>query len=174
MIRTSVIILFGVLLLYADHPLPKTGQTATYAAGDDGAYQSGLAQSFTTNADGTITDNTFGLMWQNTYADNGGTVPSLNHAAAIGYCDGLTLAGHEDWRLPTRRELKSLVDYAKPYPGPVIHDAFVATTRTDDWYWTVTDFAAGTSYAWFVDFDDGGDNADDESYAGFVRCVRGN
>ncbi|MBN2894263.1 MAG: DUF1566 domain-containing protein [Campylobacterales bacterium] len=165
--------LFITALLFADHPLPKTGQTATYATGDDGNYTSGLAPSFTTNADGTITDNTFGLMWQNSYADNGGNVPVVNHAGAITYCDALTLAGHADWRLPTRRELKSLVDYAKPYPGPVIHDAFVSTTRTDDWYWSSTTYAADTSGAWLVDFDDGTDFATYESYSYYVRCVRG-
>ncbi len=170
---------------FADHPLPKTGQTVTYAAGDDGAYQSGLAQSFTTNANGTITDNTFGLMWQNSYADNGGTVPSLNHASAIGYCEGLTLAGHEDWRLPTRRELKSLVDYAKPYPSPAIHDAFVSTTRTDGFYRTVTDFLWQYNTVWtvaFLDYDFclGGctgyyahEGVAEESESSYVRCVRG-
>lgn len=42
----------------------KTGQTTSYAPGDDGAVQKGAALSYTDNADGTITDNQTGLMWE--------------------------------------------------------------------------------------------------------------
>ncbi|KJU84605.1 conserved hypothetical protein, secreted, partial [Candidatus Magnetobacterium bavaricum] len=44
--------------------LPQTGQTTTYAAGDDGALQIGVAWSnprFTDNRDQTMTDNLTGL-----------------------------------------------------------------------------------------------------------------
>jgi hypothetical protein len=47
----------------ASQPL-KTGQTVSYAPGDDGAVQAGDAPSYTDNGDGTITDNKTGLMWE--------------------------------------------------------------------------------------------------------------
>jgi hypothetical protein len=42
-------------------------------------------------------------MW--TRQDNGA---DLDFKAAVAYCDGLSLAGHEDWRLPTIEELAAL------------------------------------------------------------------
>lgn len=43
---------------------PATGQTSSYAAGDDGAIKAGAALSYTDNGDGTITDNNTKLMWE--------------------------------------------------------------------------------------------------------------
>lgn len=46
--------------------IPKTGQTVSYAAGDDGDKQTGVAWSsprFINNNDGTVTDSFTGLMW---------------------------------------------------------------------------------------------------------------
>ena len=42
----------------------KTGQTTAYGTGSDGDLQKGASRSFTDNGDGTITDNTTGLMWE--------------------------------------------------------------------------------------------------------------
>jgi len=43
---------------------PATGQTTSYAAGDDGAIKAGAPLSYTHNGDGTITDNNTKLMWE--------------------------------------------------------------------------------------------------------------
>ena len=47
-------------------PVPKTGQTTSYASYDDGYYEKGVQwpnPRFTDNLDGTITDNLTGLIW---------------------------------------------------------------------------------------------------------------
>ncbi|MBF0551988.1 MAG: DUF1566 domain-containing protein [Deltaproteobacteria bacterium] len=47
-------------------PVPRTGQTTSYGAGDDGALQKGVAwpnPRFTDNNNGTVTDNLTGLIW---------------------------------------------------------------------------------------------------------------
>ena len=47
-------------------PVPKTGQTTSWATGDDGYHQKGVAwpnPRFTDNGDGTVTDNLTSLMW---------------------------------------------------------------------------------------------------------------
>jgi hypothetical protein len=47
-------------------PVPKTGQTTSYASGDDGALQKGVAwptPRFTDNSNGTVTDKLTGLIW---------------------------------------------------------------------------------------------------------------
>ena len=47
-------------------PVEKTGQTTSYATGDDGDLEKGVSwpnPRFTDNLDGTITDNLTGLIW---------------------------------------------------------------------------------------------------------------
>jgi hypothetical protein len=49
-------------------PVPKSGQTTSYATGDDGDLERGvekppLKDRFTDNGDGTVTDNLTGLIW---------------------------------------------------------------------------------------------------------------
>lgn len=57
----------------------------------------------------TAVDSTTGLMWQRGFAPSqfGGTNPT-NSATA--YCEGLTLDGRDDWRLPSAKELMTLFD----------------------------------------------------------------
>ena len=46
--------------------LPKTGQSTSYAIGDDGFIEAGVewpSPRFTDNKDGTVTDTLTGLMW---------------------------------------------------------------------------------------------------------------
>ncbi len=47
-------------------PVPKTGQTTSYATGDDGILQKGVVwpiPRFKDNNNGTVTDNLTGLIW---------------------------------------------------------------------------------------------------------------
>ncbi len=81
---------------------------------------------FTDNGDGTITDNDTGLMWQQ--QDDG---IERTWQDAITYCDALTLAGHDDWRLPTVEELGRIVDYSKH--DPAINKVFTATSSAGYW-----------------------------------------
>jgi hypothetical protein len=63
---------------------------------------------FMDNGDGTITDNATGLMWQQ---DDSGT--GLNWGDSLAYCENLSSAGYDDWRLPNAKELQSIVDYSR-------------------------------------------------------------
>jgi len=63
---------------------------------------------FVDNNDGTVTDLATGLMWQKTDSQQG-----LNWKNALQYSKDLTLAGHDDWRLPNAKELQSIVDYSR-------------------------------------------------------------
>lgn len=86
---------------------------------------------FTDNGDGTVTDAATGLMWVK--ADSGTAMTWQN---ALAYAEGLTTAGHTDWRLPNVKELHSLTDYSRaPAPtnataantGPAIDPVFSLT-----------------------------------------------
>jgi hypothetical protein len=57
--------------------------------------------------DGTISDLATGLIWQQ--ADSAG---GMDWGEALNYCEGLQLAGQDDWRLPDAKELQSIVDYS--------------------------------------------------------------
>jgi hypothetical protein len=66
------------------------------------------ANDFSDNGDGTVTDAATGLMWQQ--ADSG---LGMDWGQALALCEGLTLAGHDDWRLPNVKELQGIVDYTR-------------------------------------------------------------
>ena len=116
------------------------------------------------NGDSTVTDTVAGLMWQQ------GTDVATNWEAAISHCEALTLAGYEDWRLPNRRELRSIVDYSK-YSPAIDTDYFPGTLSS--YYWSSTTRAYNTGSAWSVYFRSGHDDYGDKSYSYYARAVRG-
>jgi len=72
---------------------------------DSGSWGACEGCSSGTNEE-TWEDDTSGtsLVWQNPAAD-----APLGWDAAVSYCDDLIWAGHEDWRLPSISELRSLI-----------------------------------------------------------------
>jgi hypothetical protein len=173
--------------------LPDTGQTTCYdqvgnviscpAPGQplaqDGSYNINPL-SYTDNGGGTITDNNTSLMWQqqddgniyNWYQANG-TYDATYNPSSQSVCGSLTLGGHSDWRLPTKKELVSIVDYGIPYPGPTIDAIYFPSTKSD-LYWSSTTYAYDPYLAWPVSFYYGGVyGSDKDSYGFYVRCVRG-
>jgi hypothetical protein len=95
------------ITLISGTALPDTGQTQSYTDtfGEDSDYSINPA-SYTDNGDGTVTDNVTGLMWQQEDDD---TTRTWDEACS--YCDELALAGYSDWRLASKKELMSIVDY---------------------------------------------------------------
>lgn len=72
--------------------------------GQDAQY-TGLQSSYKDNGDGTVTDLNTGLMWQKTPDDQ-----KHNFYDAFDYVDSLEIGGYTDWRLPTIKELYSLLN----------------------------------------------------------------
>ncbi len=106
--------------------LPDTGQTKDFLAsfGEDSDYLINIPD-FTDNMDGTITDNVTKLMWQKT---DGG---EMTFEAGAQYCDGLSLAGYSDWRLPSPAELFSILNHNNNNPALDVK----YFTKTDAEYW---------------------------------------
>jgi sulfatase modifying factor 1 len=99
---------------------------------------------FTDNGDGTVSDSQSGMLWQK--GDNGS---KLSQSGAISYCQGLTLGGKSNWRLPTDAELQTLLDYGVPAPGPKVPAVFSAST-TMDGLWTASPLASDPTWEWIV------------------------
>ncbi|MBF0258428.1 MAG: DUF1566 domain-containing protein [Desulfamplus sp.] len=97
-------------------PVVDTAQTSCYSNtavitcpvqgspfyGQD-SQQTGNSPQYTDNGDGTITDNVTSLMWQQ---DPGS---KMTYDAAVAGASSFNLAGYTDWRLPTIKELYSLI-----------------------------------------------------------------
>jgi hypothetical protein len=74
--------------------------------GQDAQYQ-GRSPAYRDNGDGTVSDLNTGLMWQKT-PDLENRVTFVQAAAGA---QPFRLAGYTDWRLPTIKELYSLIDF---------------------------------------------------------------
>jgi hypothetical protein len=149
--------------------------------------------AFTDNGDGTVTDDVTGLMWDqcswgqtyNAGAASGkcagsGSSPDYNASIqnwsnALGVvvtANNQNWRGHNDWRLPNRTELVSLVNYATYTAGqPVIDGNYFPNTPTS-FFWSSTVYAPDPALAWGVSFDGGNAIADAQSSVNRVRLVR--
>lgn len=82
--------------------------------GQDAQYTSNTP-SFTDNGNGTVTDNVTGLMWQQSPDANGdGDIDindKLTYYEAVAGASVLSLGGYSDWRLPSIKELYSLINF---------------------------------------------------------------
>jgi hypothetical protein len=80
--------------------------------GQDAQY-TGNTPRYQDNGDGTVTDLVTGLMWQ---ADPG---EKMTYVQAAAGAKGFSLAGYTDWRLPTIKELYSLIQFdGRDVSGP--------------------------------------------------------
>jgi hypothetical protein len=120
---------------------------------------------------GYVIDNVTKLWWQHPIDQNNSEQKNCStgctQADAIAYCQNLSLAGHSDWRLPTRIELVSLVDYATS--NPAINSAFSGTPEAA--FWTSSAYALA-GHAWSVYFSNGATDHGTVSNTNRVRCVR--
>lgn len=105
---------------------------------------------FKDNSDGTITDLNCGLMWKKDES------PELNWQEALEYCAELDFAGYKDWRLPSIRELPTLLDLSFK-DGVWFHKQYFPGTKTAPlgFYWASTTY--GDTFGWGENFQFGYD-----------------
>ena len=123
---------------------------------------------YTNLEDGTVRDDVTCLVWQRDVAEG-----AYSWAEADDYCSNLPVAGG-GWRLPTRIELVSLVDFTKAAPEPTIDTVAFPNTPAEV-FWSsslVDDTSSGTSFAWYVYFYSGATSAYELPIKSRVRCVR--
>jgi hypothetical protein len=121
-------------------------------------------ERFIDAGDGIIKDTKTGLMWPK---DGSKNYMYMDFNAAENYCKDFKLGGFEDWRLPTREELESILDLEKAYPA--INPIF---TEEGNWYWSSTTYAGNSDDAWLVDFGDGYVGWYGKDSSNYVRPVR--
>ncbi|WP_437562769.1 DUF1566 domain-containing protein [Sorangium sp. So ce542] len=124
---------------------------------------------------GVVRDDVTCLEWQQSPPSE-----AYTWEQAIRYCDELTLGGASDWRLPTRIEMTSIVDFSQ---SPAIDKTAFPGARggfhktSSDWILTIRQAGAGAGrdYAWAFNLSDGiVSNATSKATAASLRCVRGN
>jgi Protein of unknown function (DUF1566) len=147
-----------------------------------------------------VKDNLTGLVWEVKTSDGGlrdraktysnvdstasdqwgtGTNPTQAQIDAasnsVGFKNAVnaaTLCGASDWRLPTAKELESLVDYGVADPGPTIDAAWFPNT-VSQWSWSSSpDMVVFPHYAWYVNFYVGAVVSDLREAPLSVRLVR--
>ncbi len=83
------------------------------------------------------------------------------------------LCGYSDWRLPTREEMETLVDYNTAAQGATINSTYFPEA-VPSWYWTATENPRRDNFAWYVLFRNGIALNDLKERPKHVRLVRGN
>jgi hypothetical protein len=125
--------------------------------------------SYTDLGDGTVLDDVSCLVWQREVPDGSYTWTEAND-----FCRRLPLGGG-GWRLPSRIELVSLVDFAKAAPGPTI-DLTAFPNTPPEVFWSASMVAAtvgDTPFAWYVLFATGATADYELIVPSRVRCVQG-
>ena len=144
---------------------------------------------FVDNKNGTVTFKTTGLTWQKCSVGQTWTGDTCSgEAKRMSWNDAMKLsnsfAGYNDWRLPTKEELMTLVfcsDEKYDLDGscknmtdvtsPTIITTYFPITLSKK-YWSSSPYANFSNGAWFVYFGYGNSNYDYKADFNFVRLVR--
>lgn len=137
--------------------IPKTGQSQSYAPGDDGYLQVGVQwpdPRFTDNGDGTVTDYLTGLIWlknANCFGlKNWDDALGASNNLADGQCGLSDGSSPGTWRLSNVRELNSLIDYGNHDPSLPSGHPFTRVKISIDYYWSSTTYAGNIDNAYSV------------------------
>lgn len=118
--------------------------------GQDGEYQKGLSLIGTRFKvrEEIVKDNLTHLYWSRNA--NLGEFP-MTWIEAFQYIRDINrnrLYGHNDWRLPNRQELRSLITYQYNRPSLPLGHPFLDVFS--NWYWTSTTASISPKHAWYV------------------------
>jgi hypothetical protein len=160
----------GAVLVKRKPVLVAFALCATFSAALASCPGTPTAQRFAFNG-AEVTDQKTGLVWARCSLGQiwsgsvcSGMSASLTHEEALAHAKG-----QSGWRLPSVKELASLVERGC-YSVAIDSEAFPATTATA--VWTVTPYATNPSRAWTIDFRSAEVEDDDRSFRYHVRLVR--
>ena len=162
-VLTIMLITFSTPVYSFDFTLPDTGQDLCYdwtdimecpSEGEDfygqDAHYTINPPDLTDNGDGTVTDNLTGLIWEQ--KTEGNEPDNFTFDDALTYCDDLTLAFNSDWRVPTRNEYSTILNYADVSPSLDIEyfPYFTSTGSNLAYYWTSSEYNDDPSQVWVL------------------------
>lgn len=125
----------------------------------------GLTLLTSLNAADITFDSGTSLMWQ----DNIDVKKTIyTFAQAQTYCANLTLGEYSDFRIPTLRELQTIVDYRNH--NPAMLNGFKNPVSDD--FWSSTPYVYSPGSYWVVDFKKGSSEIRSERYSKNIRCVQ--
>jgi len=126
-----------------------------------------------------VTDKLTGLIWLQDANCPGGTktwqqsldwVASFNSGSPA--CTKYSAGTFSDWRLPSIKELLSLVDYGQSDPALPSGSTFLSV-QLSSFYWSSTSDPANPISTWTVLLTNGSDLRSNKAVTGFVWPVRG-
>lgn len=115
---------------------------------------------YTDHGDSTVTDTRTGLMWKRCAEGltgatcQIGSAQTFTWANALAHAEASPFANYSDWRLPSVRELRSLVEECRARPA-INTNHFPNTPDTqipESWFWSGSPTAVYLNMAWIVDF----------------------
>ena len=110
-----------------------------------------------------LKDSKTGLTWQSGENDTN----KMKYDWAVTYCENFQASGLKDWRLPTVKELITLIDYQKEDPATSVE----FETINPSYYWSSNLSASYKQRVWGVNFKNGAVSLYKRSYSTHVRCV---
>jgi len=172
MIRNMIVSVF--VLVAAAIWFPLSGRAAQSCK--ETIVSTTMDSSFTLNDDGTAIDNTTGLMWMRCSLGQVWDGKSCSGKAEVfSWDDGLKaaagqkFAGHDDWRLPNKNELESIVEGRCFSPAINI---YVFPETPSQYFWSSSPYVGLADGAWSIDFGYGTINATVKSGRLQIRLVR--
>lgn len=118
--NTYTIVDTAVESFYNNTAIISSPNQGTSFYGQDATYN-GNQPSYEDNGDETITDNVTGLMWEKDMGSK------ISYNDAFTKAENSTLGGHTDWRVPTIKELYSLINFTGRVMGESTIDMFLDT-----------------------------------------------
>ncbi|MCF6175276.1 MAG: DUF1566 domain-containing protein [Victivallaceae bacterium] len=119
----------GLIRCYDDRTEIEFPQKGEKYFGQDGHYQ-GNVPSYKNNKDGTVSDLITGLMWQRSPGEKMSLPQVLNNVKKC------RTGGYKDWRVPTIKELYSLILFSGTDPDPRSRDSSKLKPFIDTEYFT--------------------------------------
>jgi hypothetical protein len=119
-------------------------------SGQDGELRTGIPwpeDRFTVNNE-LVQDNLTGLQWLKNANPAEFPVTGQEALEYISRLNREKKGGHTDWRLPNRRELRSLMAFGTRKPSLPLNHPFENVFL--GWYWTSTTSAMHSGYAWYI------------------------
>ena len=123
--------------------------------------------AFTDHGNGTVTHVLTGLMWKKCPQGLSGATCTTGNASQLTWSGALASAvndptgGHNNWRLPSKKELESIVEECRHSPA-INLDVFPGTPAQAN-FWSSTTYGPDPATGWDVDFTDGATFADDKT-----------